>query len=331
MGAHAIEQRTAQDERPYRAAVEGPSVIAGFAALLSISVIVFPVASMLAVGLSFTLREIAGPLRHPHRVFRALVANFVLVPLLASGIVRLLGLAPPFAAGLMLVATAAGASFLLRLTLAARRDPALGATLVVLLMPVTVIYMPLVIPLVVADASVTASAIVVPLLLTLILPLIIGLAIDAARPRWAARMRPVVGKIASVALIALVCSTMVVNAPVFWNLVGTGAISAAVLLIAGAFAIGYLLATPGGGRRAVLGLGTAQRNIAAAMVVAANDFEVRNVLVMVVVVSVLDLLVLFPIAWMLRRRRSTGHLAPPPGGDVPGLRRDLVARPRVPP
>lgn len=279
-------------------------MIADFATLLSISVIVFPVASMLAVGLSFTLREIAGPLRHPHKVFRALVANFVLVPLLASGIARLLGLAPPFATGLMLVGTAAGAPFLVQLTLAARRDPALSATLIVLLMPVTVVYMPLVIPHVVADASVRASAIVTPLLLTLILPLIIGLAIDATRPRLAARMRPAAGKIASVALLALVGSTVVVNAPVFWNLVGTGAISAAVLLTAGAFAVGYLLATPGGGRRTVLGLGTAQRNIAAAMVVAADDFQDRNVLVMVVVVSVLDLLVLFPIAWLLRRRRS---------------------------
>lgn len=291
-------------------------MIAVFSALLRISVIVFPVASMLAVGLSFTLHEIAGPFRHPHKVFRALVANFVLVPLLAYGIVRLLGLAPPFASGLMLVGTAAGAPFLLKLTLAARRDPALSATLIVLLMPVTVIYMPLVVPLVVADASVSSSAIVTPLLLTLILPLIFGLAIHAARPRLAARMRPVVDMIASVALIALLCSTVVVNAPVFWNLVGTGAISAAVLLTAGAFAVGYLLATPGGSRRTVLGLGTAQRNIGAAMIVAANDFAERNVLVMVVVVSVLDLLVVFPIAWLLRRRRSMGRMAPPPGNDV---------------
>jgi hypothetical protein len=97
-------------------------MIAVFAVLLRISVIVSPVAGMLAVGLSFTLREIAGPLRHPDKVFRALVANFVLVPLLAFGIARLLGLAPSFAAGLMLVGTAAGAPFLLKLTLAARRD-----------------------------------------------------------------------------------------------------------------------------------------------------------------------------------------------------------------
>jgi predicted Na+-dependent transporter len=60
---------------------------------------------------------------------------------------------------------------------------------------------------VVADASAAASAAVAPLLPTLILPLVIGLAIDAARPRLAAWMRPVVGKMASVALIVIGCST----------------------------------------------------------------------------------------------------------------------------
>ncbi len=281
-----------------------------FASLLGIAVIVFPVASMLSVGLAFTLGEIVGPLRHPHRVFRALVTNFVVVPLLAYGIGRLLGLAPAFAAGLMLVGCAAGAPFLIKLTLAAKRDPALSATLLVLLVPVTVVYMPFVVPLVIPGATVTAGAIVWPLLLTMILPLIVGLAIFAALPRVAAVVRPIASTTASVALIALLCSTVVVNAPTFATLVGTGAFTAALLLFAGAFAVGYLTASPGGGRRAVLGLGTAQRNIAAAMVVAARDFADRDVLVMVVVLSVLDLVVLFPIAWALRRRGPKDQIAP---------------------
>src|SRR5690606_41940667 len=56
---------------------------------LQISTLVFPITSMLAVGLSYTVREVARPLRHPHRVFRALVANFVLVPLLDRKSTRL--------------------------------------------------------------------------------------------------------------------------------------------------------------------------------------------------------------------------------------------------
>ena len=59
----------------------------------------------------------------------------------------------------------------------------------------------------------------------------------------------------------------------------TGAVVAGVLLILGAFAVGYLLSRRE--RRAVLGLGTAQRNVAAAMVIASRDFTDPDVLVMV--------------------------------------------------
>jgi BASS family bile acid:Na+ symporter len=51
-----------------------------------------------------------------------------------------------------------------------------------------------------------------------------------------------------------------------------------------------------------MGLGAGQRNIAAALVVASKDFDDPRTLVMVVLFSVLDLMVLFPIAWVLRRR-----------------------------
>ena len=53
--------------------------------LSNISVLLFPIASMFAVGLSFTFTQIIRPLRYPDRVFRALVANFILVPYLRLG------------------------------------------------------------------------------------------------------------------------------------------------------------------------------------------------------------------------------------------------------
>jgi BASS family bile acid:Na+ symporter len=266
---------------------------------------------MLSVGLGYTFREVAEPLRHPERVFRALVANFVLVPLLAFGVSRVLSLEPALATGLMLLGTAAGAPFVIKLTRVANADPALSATLVVLLMPLTVVYMPLVVPLVVADASASATGIAVPLILTLIVPLIVGLVVDAVLPRWAAWLRPTANKTSSIALLALVASTVVVNARLLGNMFGTGAIAAAFLLIGGAFCIGYLIASPGAGRRTVMGLGAGQRNVAAAMVVATQDFDDPNVLVMVVVGSVIDLVALFPIAWVLRRRSTSGRTPPP--------------------
>jgi BASS family bile acid:Na+ symporter len=283
-----------------------------FEALLTLAVMVFPVASMLAVGLSYTLRQIAGPLRRPDRVFRAIVANFVLVPLLALGISRALALDPSLAAGVILVGTAAGAPFLVKLTRAANADVGLSATLLVLLMPLTVVYMPLVVPRLVADASVNAAGIAVPLISTLLLPLAIGLALDSALPDVARRLRPIARATSSVALLVLVAASLVVYGPLFAELIGTGAITAAVLLTVAAFGVGYLLSSPGHDRRAVMGLGAGQRNIAAALVVASQDFGDPRTLVMVVLFSVIDLMVLFPIAWVLRRRSRARPMRPAP-------------------
>lgn len=110
-----------------------------------------------------------------------------------------------------------------------------------------------------------------------------------------------------------VAATVWTNAGAIADLVGGGAaILAAFMMIAGAFVVGYGL----GGRRRqareVLGLGTAQRNIAAAMVVATESFHDPRATVMIIVTSLLALAILFPIAltmrrFRLRRRNTTDH------------------------
>ncbi|RYD87528.1 MAG: hypothetical protein EOP50_20610 [Sphingobacteriales bacterium] len=125
--------------------------------VLLISTLAFAVTSMLAVGFRYSAREIIEPLRNVGDVIRALVANFVLTPLLAYIVVQLLSLERPFAAGLMLVATAAGAPFLIKLTIAAKADVGLSATLLVLLLPATVLYMPFIVPWAIPQARVNAA------------------------------------------------------------------------------------------------------------------------------------------------------------------------------
>ena len=72
----------------------------------------FVVSSMLAVGLSLTLSQIAAPLRNVRLVAMGLAANFVLMPLAAVALGRLLRLDPPLAVGLVILGSAAGAPFL---------------------------------------------------------------------------------------------------------------------------------------------------------------------------------------------------------------------------
>src|SRR3712207_403020 len=215
------------------------------ASLLDISTLVYAVSSMLAVGFSYTDRELIEPLRNPRLVIGALVANFVLVPLLAYAITSFLSLGEGREIGLLLVATAAGAPFVIKLTQAADGDLALAAGLLVLLVVVTIGYMPIVVPLIAPDAEVSALSVAMPLVLTMLLPLVIGLFIDAKFERWADRLQPLMNKASSIALVVLIVITLLSQFGAILNVFGTGAILAALLMIGGAFVIGYLLGMTG--------------------------------------------------------------------------------------
>ena len=272
--------------------------------LSNVAVPAFSVTSMLSVGFGHVVQEIIEPFRSPRSVIVPLLANFVLVPLLGVAVVWLLPLDRPLENGLILVSTAAGAPFLVKLSEFAEHDVALSAALLVLLLPATVIYMPIVVPLALSEAEVSAGAIAVPLVLTMLLPLGVGLLVRTRSPRWAMHLQPVMGKVSTVSLLVLVGATFLLNLQAILNLFGTGAILAAVFVIIGAFVIGYVL---GGGRyerRCALGLGTAQRGIAASMVVAAESFGDPDTLVMVVVSSLIGLAILFSIASILSRHAA---------------------------
>jgi predicted Na+-dependent transporter len=288
---------------------------AALAQAASIAITIFALSSMLSVGLAYRIGLIIGPLREARAVFRALVANFVVVPLLAVGIERVIPLDPPEALGLFLLAGSAGAPFLIKLASAARRDLALSAALLLLLVPATVFFLPFYVPLAMAHPSLRSLsyvpssifAIGLPLLSTLILPIVLGLLVKALAPAWAARLAPIGGKVATIALVVVVVSIFGANFQDLIRIVRSGAVLAGVLLIAGAFAMGFLLSRPE--RSAVLGLGTAQRNVAGAMVIASRDFNDPDILVMVTASVMAGLLLLFAIAWLLSRR--TPHVGVP--------------------
>ncbi len=274
----------------------------------SIAVTVFAVSSMLSVGLAYRADQILGPLREVRAVFRALVANFVLVPLLAVAIERLAPLEPPLALGLFLLAGSAGAPFLIKLTSAAGSDLSLSAALLLLLVPATVLFLPFYVPLAMSHPSLrelsyvpsSPLAIGLPLLSTLVLPIWIGLAVKELAPQLAERLVPIGGKVATVSLVMVVVSILGANAQDFARILRTPAVLSGTLLILGAFATGSLLSRRD--RSVVLGLGTAQRNVAGAMVIASRDFTNPEALVMITASFLAGLIVLFPISWFLSRR-----------------------------
>jgi len=270
----------------------------------TVATLIFVLSSMLGLGL--TLSEIIIPLRNIRLVVLALLANFVLMPLAAVGLAKLLQLDEPLGVGLLLLGTAAGAPFLPKLAQIAKGNLAFGVGLMVLLMVVTVGYLPLVLPVLLPGVSVNPAKIASSLFLLMLLPLAGALAVRAWYVVAAAGAKPVLDKVSNLSLILLMLLITGTNINSVLAVFGTGGILAGLLFIAVGFGAGWLLGGPGVDTRPVLALGTAQRNIAAALVVGGQSFSDPKVVVMVVVVAIVSLLVLMPLSRLLARHSPAG-------------------------
>ena len=274
-------------------------------AILQISLLVFVVSSMLAMGLSLTVSQIVAPLRNARLIVLALVINFIAVPILAVGIGALLSLDDGLYIGLILMATAAGAPFLPKLGEAAKGNIAFSVGLMVLLMVVTVVYMPIVVPLLISGVEINPWDIASSLIFLMLLPLGIGLFMKWRYKKAADGLQPAMAQTSTVAIAILLVTGVIVNFTAILDIIGTGGFIAILLFLVGAFILGYFGAGKDAEVRSVLGLGTAQRNLSAAMVVAGQNFASDpEVLTFIIVAGIVGLLVLMPLAGELGRRST---------------------------
>ena len=119
----------------------------------------FVVSSMLAMGTGLTVGEIVAALRNPRLIIVALLANFVLMPLGALALAKVLWLDEPLSVGLLLLGCAAGAPFLPKLAELSRGNLPLAVGAMVLLMIITVGYLPIVLPLLLPEVTVNPARI----------------------------------------------------------------------------------------------------------------------------------------------------------------------------
>jgi BASS family bile acid:Na+ symporter len=268
----------------------------------TVAMLSFVVSSMLAMGTGLTVRQIVEPLRNARLVMLALLANFILMPLGAFALAKVLWLDEPFGVGLLLLGCAAGAPFLPKLAELAKGNLAFAVGAMVLLMVVTVGYLPIVLPLLLPGVTVDAWNIARSLVLLMLLPLAAGLALKARYADLSARVKPVLDWISNVSLILLISLITAANIDKVLQVFGTRGILAGLLFIALGLGIGWLLGGPDADTKRVMALGTGQRNIAAALVVASQSFDDPKVVVMVIVVAIVGLIILMPLSRALANR-----------------------------
>jgi predicted Na+-dependent transporter len=267
-----------------------------FSAIAGISGLLFVVTSMLAMSLSLGLQQMTQPLKNTRLVILALLANFLLVPLLAYVITKVIPLDQSLQIGVILMGTAAGAPFIPKLVQGAKGNVAYAVGLMFLIMVVTIFYLPFILPLLLPGVEVNPWNIAKSLIMTMLIPLLIGMLIKSHSPDVADHWAPVMQKVSSLSILILLVVGLGLNISNILSFIGTLGIGAMVLLIVGALLIGMLFGGSDPGVRSAMGLSTANRNGAAALLVATQNFSGTNTLPFVLVGVVLMLLILLPVA-----------------------------------
>jgi BASS family bile acid:Na+ symporter len=232
---------------------------------------------MVAVGLGVPLAELTRVARDWRLVARALLANYVVVPAVAVGLLLLFHAHPMVAAGFLIVAACPGAPFGPPITALARGDLAVSAALMVILAGSSAIAAPLLLRVLLPLVSEGESLRVDPariggtLLLVQLVPLCVGLAVHQWFPILAARLQSPASLVGRALGLLAVGSILAAQFRMLTAIRPAGLAGMLALLIA-SLASGWFAGGPDRGGRKAVALATSLRNVAVGLVIATGNF-----------------------------------------------------------
>ncbi len=263
-----------------------------------------------AVGMRLTVEQVVNALRS-HRLVLIATVNFVIVPAVALAATKLCGLETEVAIGMILLAAAPFAPVVPVFARMARADLALAAGLTALFPLLSVFLTPIACRITLAALEHSAvrfdatDALLV-LLATIVLPLGLGISLSHVLPSFTRlTLRPVeiFSEATGAASLAFVTVTeWQTILTVGWRPMLVMAIVAEICLF-----LGYSLGGKERGARQVIGLGTSNRNIALALLIALQSFGGTRVVPAVVANGLLLILLgLLHVAfWRFRNQRAS--------------------------
>ena len=251
--------------------------------------------SMVTMGLSLTVSQIIEPFKNIRMVIVALIANFLIVPLFAFGIVWLLPVSEGVRIGIILVALGGGAPFIPMVVKTAKGRVAGAIGLMLLLLLVTIFFMPLLVPVIFTGESVSSLAIAKSLIFTMLVPLLLALFVKAYFSDIAVRIQPFASIITNIAIsISIIAMVYLYTKTITSNI---SVVPVIILFFLGSMAIGYFTGGKNRDARIILSVGTGLRNPPIAILVASNNFSTEPMAAIVpLLVIIIGLSILFPLA-----------------------------------
>jgi BASS family bile acid:Na+ symporter len=211
-------------------------------------------ATVLSLGMTFTVGQLVAPLHRVVLVIGLVVLNAGVIPAAAWGIAEITPMSSKYVPGLVLATLGAGSAASLKAAqLAKRADLPLAVSVVVVLQLVNIVAVPLWAGQVVTGASISAWDIVKSLLLLVLLPLVVGLFIRARYADHAKDWQPGLVKVANIALVIALATGISANWSTIQSMFGSWVIVTVLVIIIVAGVLGVLLGLLLGGRSAEIG------------------------------------------------------------------------------
>ena len=256
-------------------------------AYINILSYLFVVVYMLSVPLETTRGEIIGALGHWNLMWRALLANFVIIPILGIIITQFLVLPSDVRIGFLLLGFAPGGLLALQFARISKGNRVFAVALLSVFCSLAI----LVTPLFVYSFFPREGAGRLPfgwltmmLLLLTVVPLIVGRGLERIIPQHAPKLGLWLGRLSIVIFIIAAVMAGRYKTPAV-KLMGANGIAAIVLLILGSWVVGWLLGGPEIRNRKVLAISSSIRNVGVCLPIASNYFAGTDVTVPVVAFS----------------------------------------------
>ena len=247
----------------------------------------FVVLYMFSVPLETTRGEIIGYLKDFNLMGRALLANFVVIPILGIIIAQFFDLPPDFRTGFLLLAMAPGGLLALQFARVSKGNRVFAVALLLVFCLLAILITPLFVYLFFSkegSGRLPFGWLTMMLLLLIVVPLVVGRMLQKIIPEQAPKLGLWLGRLSIVIFIIAAVMAGKYKSPAI-KLMGTNGIAAIVLLILGAWVVGWLLGGPEIRNRKVLAIASSMRNAGVCLPIASNYFAGTEVTVPILAFS----------------------------------------------
>jgi predicted Na+-dependent transporter len=241
----------------------------------------FIVVYMLSVPLETSIGEILQTLGNLKLMGRALLANFVIIPILGIFIARFFDLPADIRTGFLLLAMAPGGLLALQFARVSKGNRVLAVALLFGFCLLAILITPALVLLFFpreGAGNLPFGWLILTLLLLIVLPAFAGRALQMLIPQHAPKLGLWLGRLSIVLFMIAAVMAGRYKSPAI-KLMGTNGITAIVLLIIGAWIVGWFLGGPEIRNRKVLAISSSMRNAGVCLPLASGYFAGTDVFV----------------------------------------------------